>query len=75
MYTFPIAAAHLLECNRFTNDPRDEDANVLKAVKRRARWHRDVSTIAAPLAWAGRRLRELVKTGRRQRQAIEWTRA
>lgn len=75
MNAFPIVAAHLLECNRFTYDSRGEDANVLKAMRRRAKWHRRVSTIMAPLALARRRLREVVKTGRRHRQAVVWTRA
>jgi hypothetical protein len=75
MDAFSLVAAHLLECNRFTYDPRDEDVIVLKAVRRRAKWRRRLSTIAALLALARRRLQEVVKTGRRHRQALEWTRA
>lgn len=75
MNAFPLVAAHLLECNRFTYDPRDEDVIVFKAARRRANWHRRLSTIAAPLALARRHLREVAKTGRRDRQAVEWTRA
>jgi hypothetical protein len=75
MNTFTLVAAHLLECNRLTYDPRDADVTVLKALRRRAKWRRHVSTITAPLALARRGLREVVKTGRRHRQAVEWTRA
>jgi hypothetical protein len=71
MNTFSLVAANLLESNRFTYDPCDEDV----AVRRRAKWRRHLSTIAAPLALAGRRLREVVKTGRRHSQAVELTRA
>ena len=53
MSAFPLVAAHLLDCNRFTWDPRADDVAVLKAVARRARWRRCRSAIAQLLRWRG----------------------
>jgi hypothetical protein len=51
MDVFSLVAAHMPECNRFTYEPRDEHVAALKAVARRARWHRYRSKIAALLRW------------------------
>jgi hypothetical protein len=53
MYAFPLVAAHLLDCNRVTWDPRAEDVAVLKAATRRARWRRCRSAIAVLLRLRG----------------------
>jgi hypothetical protein len=53
MSAFPLIAAHLLDCNRFTWDPRAEDVAVLRAAARRARWHRCGFRIAALLRRQG----------------------
>ena len=73
MSAFPLVAAHLLDCNRFTWDPRAEDVAVLKAATPRKVaplpvGHRPASALA-------RRPREVANTGRRHRRAVEWTRA